>query len=156
MAFKKTSGIGLNRNRLNDDLKVRQENISLLEDRLTNQIRRIKDTILKVLDKDTSLAEKVWTLFREQAITITSTFMAIGMAIGVLAKVLLPSDGGVAAQGKGDGNDKPDNEKEWLRNKLKALASLLGRLGVKVAEALPGIIGVIISRILNRVKEVVG
>ena len=31
--------------------------------------------------------------------------------------------------------------KEWIRNKLKALASLLGRLGIKAAEALPGIIG---------------
>ena len=46
--------------------------------------------------------------------------------------------------------------KEWLRNKLKALASLLGRLGVKATEALPGIIGVIISWILNRTAEVVG
>ena len=46
--------------------------------------------------------------------------------------------------------------KEWLRNKLKALASLLGKLGIKAAEALPGIIGAIISWILNRVKEVGG
>ena len=46
--------------------------------------------------------------------------------------------------------------KEWLRNKLKALASLLGRLGVKAAEALPGIIRAIISWILNRAAEVVG
>ena len=43
--------------------------------------------------------------------------------------------------------------KEWIRNKLKALASLLGRLGIKAAEALPGIIGGIISWILNRVKR---
>ena len=46
--------------------------------------------------------------------------------------------------------------KEWIRNKLKALASLLGRLGIKAAEALPGIIGGIISWILNRAKDVVG
>ena len=46
--------------------------------------------------------------------------------------------------------------KESLRNKLKALASLLGKSGAKAAEALPGIIGVIISWILNRAKEVVG
>ena len=42
---------------------------------------------------------------------------------------------------KGGGNDKPGSMKEWLRNKLKVLASLLGMLGVKAAEALPGIIG---------------
>ena len=45
---------------------------------------------------------------------------------------------------------------EWLRNKRKALASLLGRLGVKAAEALPGIIGAIISWVHNRAAEVVG
>ena len=33
---------------------------------------------------------------------------------------------------------------------------LLGKLGVKAAEALRGIIGGIISRILNRAKDVVG
>ena len=33
--------------------------------------------------------------------------------------------------------------KEWVRSKLKALASLLGKLGMKAAEALPGIIGVL-------------
>ena len=37
-----------------------------------------------------------------------------------------------------------------------ALASLLGRLGVKVAEALHGIIGAIIRWILNRAADVVG
>ena len=46
--------------------------------------------------------------------------------------------------------------KEWLKDKLKALASLLGRLGMKAAEALPGIIGAIISWVLNRAAEVVG
>ena len=45
--------------------------------------------------------------------------------------------------------------KEWIRNKLKGLASLLGRLGIKAVEALPGIIGGIISWILNRAKDVV-
>ena len=35
--------------------------------------------------------------------------------------------------------------KEWVRSKLKALASLLGKLGMKAAEALPGIIGGFIS-----------
>ena len=43
-----------------------------------------------------------------------------------------------------------------IRNKLKALASLLGQLGMKAAEALPGIIGRIISWILNRAKDAVG
>ena len=44
---------------LNEDLKVRQESIDLLKGRLKNQITSFKETIAKVLDKDTSLAEKI-------------------------------------------------------------------------------------------------
>ena len=46
----------------------------------------------------------------------------IGMAICVLVEVLLPSRGGMT-QGKGGGDGKPENTKEWPRNKLKALAT---------------------------------
>ena len=59
----------------------------------------------------------------------------------------------------GGGEPPPKDEKglkEWIRKKLKALASLLGRLGIKAAEALPGITGGIISWILNRVKDILG
>ena len=45
--------------------------------------------------------------------------------------------------------------KEWIRNKLKAVASLLGKLRIKAAESLSGIIGRIISWVLNRAKDVV-
>ena len=85
-----------------------------------------KETIAKVLDKDTSLGEKIRTLFREQEITIATILTAIRMP-------------------------PPKDEKGlkgWIKNKLKALASLLGRLGIKAAEALPGNIGGIISWIL--------
>ena len=47
---------------LNEDLKVRQESINLLKGRLKNQITSFKETIAKLLDKDTSLAEKAQTL----------------------------------------------------------------------------------------------
>ena len=111
-----------------------------------------------MLDKDTSLAEKIRTLFREQGITIASILMAIRMAIGVLVEALLPGGGGAAkASGSGELPSKDEKGlKGWIRNKLKVLASLLGRLRIKAAEALPGIIGGIISWILNRVKDVVG
>ena len=142
---------------LNDELATRQESINLLKGRLKNQITSFKETIAKVLDKDTSLGEKIRTLFREQGITIASILMAIGMAIGVLVEALLP--GGAATASGGGGEPPPKDEKGlkgWIRNKLKALAFLLGRLGMKAAKALPGIIGGIISWILNRVKDVVG
>ena len=143
---------------LNDELKVRQESIDLVKGRLKSQITSFHETIAKVLDKDTSLAEKIRTLFREQGITIASILTAIGMAIGVLVEALLPVGGG-SVTASGGGEPPPKDEaglKEWIRNKLKALESLLGRLGIKAAEALPGITGGIISWIFNRAKDVVG
>ena len=79
------------------------------------------------------------------------------MAIGVLVEALLPGGGGAATASGGEPPPKDEKGlKEWIRNKLKSLASLLGRLGIKAAEALPGIIGGIISWILNRAKDMVG
>ena len=110
-----------------------------------------------MLDSNTSLVEKIRTLFGEQRITIASILTAIGMAIRVLVEALLPGGGGAAASGGGESPTKDEaGLAEWIRNKLKALASLLGRLGIKAAEALPGIIGGIISWILNRARDVVG
>ena len=121
------------------------------------KITSLKETIAKVLDKDTSLGEKIRTLFREQGITIASILTAIRMAIRVLVEALLPGGGGAAAASGGEPPPKDEKGlKEWIRNKLKALASLLGQLGIKAAEALPGIIGGIISWILNRAKDVIG
>ena len=144
---------------LNDELATRQESIDLLKGRLKNQIMSFKETIAKVLDKYTSLGEKIRTLFREQEITIASILTAIGMAIGVFVEALLPGRGAATVSGGGGGEPSHKDEKSlkgWIRNKLKALASLLGKLGMKAAEALPGIIGGIISWILNRVKDVAG
>ena len=78
------------------------------------------------------------------------------MAIGVLVEALLPGGGGAAAASGGPPPQDEKGLKEWIRNKLKVLALLLGRLGIKAAEALPGIILGIISWILNRAKDVVG
>ena len=111
---------------LNEDLKVRQGSIDLLKGRLKSQITSFKETIAKVLDKDTSLAENIRTLFREQGITVASILTAIGMAIRVLVEALLPG-GGAAKLGGGEPPPKDEKGlKEWIRNKRKVLASLLG------------------------------
>ena len=79
------------------------------------------------------------------------------MAIRVLVEALLPGGGGAATVSGGEPPPKDEKGlKELVRSKLKVLASLLGRLGIKAAEALPGINGGIISWILNRAKDVVG
>ena len=100
--------------KLNDELKVRQESTDLLKSRLKNQITSFKEMIAKVLDK----AEKIWTLFREQGVTIASILTAFGMAIGISVEALLPGGGGATASG---GEPPPKDEKglkEWVRNKL--------------------------------------
>ena len=79
------------------------------------------------------------------------------MAISVLVEALLPGSGGGAAASGGEAPPKDEKGlKEWIRSNLKALSSLLRKLGMKAAEALPGIIGGIISWVLNRAKDVVG
>ena len=93
--------------KLNDELKLRQENIDLLKGDLKNQITSIKETITKVLDSNTSLAEKIRTLFREQGITIASVLTAIWMAIGVLVEALMPGGG----EGVVGGNPPPPRMK---------------------------------------------
>ena len=106
---------------LNNELATRQESIDLLKGRLKNQSTSFKETIAKVLDKDTSLGEKIRTLFREQGITIASILTDIGMAILVLVEALLP--GGAAIASGGGGEPPPKDEKglkEWVRDKLKA------------------------------------
>ena len=100
---------------LNDELVIRQESIDLLNCTLKNQIIRFHETIGKVLDEDTSLAEKIRTLFREQGITIASIPTAIGMAIRVLVEALLPGGGGAAAASGGGGEPPPKDEASLKR-----------------------------------------
>ena len=44
---------------LNDELVTRQKSVDLLKGRLKNQIMSFKETIAKLLDKHTSLGEKI-------------------------------------------------------------------------------------------------
>ena len=60
---------------------------------------------------------------------IASIPTAIGMAVSVLVEALLPS-GTAGTAGKPPSKDEK-GAKEWIRNKLKVLARLLGRLEVK-------------------------
>ena len=126
-----------------------QENINNFKYTLKDQVTLIRSTISKALDSDMTLGEKIKTLFREQGITIFSILTAFGMAIGVLVEALLPS-GGVGSttapsNTTGGGGDYKTNAKEWIKNKLQALASLLGKLSSKTGEALLEILGSIIG-----------
>ena len=104
-----------------------------------------------------TLGERIRTLFKEQGITIVSILTAIGMAMGVLIEALLggpsvPTTLGSTSSGDGKGS----GAREWIKNKLKPLLQLLGKLADKALASLPGIIGSIISWLLNRAKEAIG
>ena len=144
--------------RFQDEQKAIKEQIRILKGRYSNQIYQIRESIMKFLDKETGmLGERIRTLFKEQGITVVSILTAVGMAIGVLIEALL---GGPSASASTPGDtttsDKKGGAREWIKNKLKALSQLLGKLADKALASLPGIIGSIISWILNRAKEVIG
>ena len=144
--------------RFQDEQKAISDQIRILKGRYSNQIYQIRESIMKFLDKETgTLGERIRTLFKEQGITIVSILTALGMTIGVLIEALLggPSASTPTPQSTTT-SDKKGGAREWIKNKLKALSSLLGKLAAKAGAALPGIIGSIISWILNRAKEVVG
>ena len=144
--------------RFQDEQKAINEQIRILKGRYSNQIYQIRESIMKFLDKETgTLGERIRTLFKEQGITIVSILTAVGMTIGVLIEALLggPSTSTPTPQSTTT-NDKKGGAREWIKNKLKVLSQLLGKLADKAWASLPGIIGSIISLILNRAKEVVG
>ena len=74
----------LYRNRL-DDLNTEKEAwleiLSQNRKDLQTKVARIKQTLEKVLDQDTSLAERICALFKEQGITIAAILTALSMTI---------------------------------------------------------------------------
>ena len=113
------------------------------------------------MDKETgTLGERIRTFFKEQGITIVSILTATGMAIGVLIEALL---GGPSVSlttntsgSSSGGSRKGGGAREWIKSKLKALSQLLRKLADKALASIPGIIGSIISWILNRAKKIIG
>ena len=144
--------------RFQDEQKAMSYQIRILKGRYSNQIYQIRESIMKFLDKETGKpGERIRTLFKEQGITIVSILTAVGMAIGVLIEALLGGPSASAPKSGGtSGGDTKGGAREWIKNKLKALSQLLGKLADKALASLPGIIGSIISWILNRAKEVIG
>ena len=141
--------------KLRGELTERNKEIDILKGEASKQINQIKESITKFLDKETgTLGERIRTLFKELGY---NNCVHIGMAIGVLVEALLGGPSASAPKSGGtSGGDKKGGARDWIKNKLKALSQLLGKLADKALASLPAIIGSIISWILNRAKEVVG
>ena len=145
--------------RFQDEQKAISDQIRILKGRYSNQIYQIRESIMKFLDKETgTLGERIRTLFKEQGITIISILTALAMTLGVLIEALLggSSTTSTPTSQSTTTSDKKGGAREWIKSKLKALSQLLGKLADKALASLPGIIGSILSWILNRAKEVIG
>ena len=144
--------------RFQDEQKAINDQIRILKGRYSNQIYQIRESIMKFLDKETgTLDERIRALFKEQGITIISILTALGMALGVLIEALLGgSSTSTPTSQSTTTSDKKGGAREWIKNKLKALSQLSGKLADKTLASLPRIIASIISWILNRAKEVIG
>ena len=131
--------------RLRGELTERNKEIDILKGEASKQINQIRGSITKFLDKETgTLGERIRTLFKEQGITIVSILTAVGMTIAVLVEALLggPSVSTTTSTSGGtSGGDKKGGARDWIKNKLKALSQLLGKLADKALASLPGIIG---------------
>ena len=139
--------------RFQGEQKAINNQIRILKGRYSNQIYQIRESIMKFLDKEMgTLGERIRTLFKEQGITIISILTALGMTLGVLIEALLggPSTTSTPTLQSTTTSDKKGGAREWIKNKLKALSQLLGKLTDKALASLPGITGSIISRIFNR------
>lgn len=127
--------------------QARLEALSTNRATLRSQINRIRETFRRLLHEDTTLAERIRTLFREQGITIASILTAIGMAISTL--VLALTGGGGSAPVPAPKPPDKSGLKEWVKKHLQALGRTLANLAGKAAAALPGIIGSIVSWLLS-------
>ena len=143
----------LYRDRLNDLNTEKQARLEILSQNrkdLQTQVARIKQTLEKVLDQNTSLAERIRTLFREQGITIFSIRTALSMTISTITLAIT----GVFGGGGGTGGSLP--KEEGALKKMVRQASRSKRLGGKAVEALPAIVGSVAGAILSFLGMAVG
>ena len=137
---------------LKDERVSRLEAASASREALRSQISRIRETINRLINEDTTLAERIRTLFREQGITIVSILTALGMVISTL---VLAVSGGSAAVVPPTPPSK-GGLREWVKKYLHALGRVLAKLAAKAGAALPGIIGSVVGWLLNLLSKTAG
>ena len=103
-------------------------------------VARIKQSLEKVFDKNTSLAERIGVLFREQGITTFPVLTALSVTISTIMVAIT----GAFGVGVGVGSSPPRDE-GVLNKWLKRLADALKWLAGKAVEALPAIVESVVS-----------
>ena len=103
---------------LNTEKQARLEILSQNRKDLQTQVAKIKQTLEKVLDKNTSLAERIRTLFR----TLFSILTALSMTISTIALAIADVLGG-----GGESEGSPSKDEGWLDRLVDALKRLAER-----------------------------
>ena len=136
---------------LKDERVSRLEAASASREALRSQISRIRETINRLINEDTTLAERIRTLFREQGITIVSILTALGMVISTLVLAISGGSAVVVPTPPSKGGLR-----EWVKKYLHALGRVLAKLAAKAGAALPGIIGSVVGWLLNLLSKTAG
>ena len=81
---------------LKEERNARLEIVSQNRKELASQFSRIRQTVEKILDEDTSLREKIKVILREHGLTITAVLTSLGLIISTIVTALT---GGTATGG---------------------------------------------------------
>ena len=114
---------------LNTEKQARLEIMSQNRKDLQMQVARIKKTLEKVLDKNTSLEEKICILFREQVITIFSNLPVLSMTISTVVLAITGVFGGGGGVESSPSKDIEFDKmvKIWLDSLADALKGLTAK-----------------------------
>ena len=145
---------------LNTEKQARPEILSQTQKDLQTLVARIKQTLEKILDKNTSLAERICTLFRDQVCTIVSVLTALSTTISTIVLALSVVFGGGGGRGGGGGGGgrggSPSKNEVVLNKSLNRLADTIKRLARKAIEALPATLVSVAGAILSFLGKAVG
>ena len=145
----------LHRDRLDDLNTEKQARLEILSQNRKDpqtQFARIRQTIAKILDQDTSLTEKIRILFKEQGITIFSILTVLSMTISTFVLAIT----GVFGGGGGSAGGSTPKDEGVLKKWLDGLANAVKRLAGKAVEASPAIVGSVVGAILSFLGKTVG
>jgi hypothetical protein len=140
------------------------ERLSDLQNELAvtkNEIRLHTEAVAQTLDSNKPLFDRIRRIFTRNGITLLAVSAALSLIISVVIGSIASSFSSGSAQGPAGPQGPPgssrtsiDEIKDWTVDKLKKIAELLKKLAIKVAAAIPGFIGSLLSWILTTAADI--
>ena len=132
-----------------DEIKAIEESIAIQQRKARSQASAIRELVGRILREDTSLGEKLRTIFREQGFTVAAVITALGAIIAALVEGLTGGGGSSSSSSGSGGDSDKKSPRSAAKRAFDAMASGLRWLASKAAAALPGIIGAVVSFLLK-------